>query len=574
MRSTFNVSGETHTEKSTKQISGAEYPLSKILSSDFEYAIPTYQRPYAWTDEEAAELFDDLHDFYQREREETYFLGSIVLIKNEGKPYAEVIDGQQRLTTLTILMAAIANKLEGDQKNQFFKYIWEPGNEFEGLAPKPRLALRERDRVFFETYVQSIRLDELVALDEANLDTEAKLNIKKNSRLICDRIDEKLGSPLDLCAFASFLVQRCFMVAVCTPTQQSAFRVFSVLNDRGLDLLPTDIIKADIIGRIAPNKQDEFTDKWEELEVNTGRDGFNDLFGHIRMIYAKTKAKRALLEEFKEHILKLSASPEYLIEKILAPYAEAYLIVKNKNYSSTENAEKINRLLAWLHRTYNSDWIPPAILFLSQKKGDSAYTLWFLEKLERLSAYLHICGKNINQRIERYSTVLSELWNDHSVNLKIREIELTEAEKLEMRTALDGNVYELTARRRNYLILRLDSFISDGGATYDSTILTIEHVLPQNVEVNGEWTKTWPEEDLRKKWVHRLANLVPLNRRRNSMAYNYDFTKKKEAYFGGRQNISSYAMTSQVLNENEWTPEVVSERQSRLLGVLQDEWDL
>lgn len=94
----------------TKKISGAEYPLAKIFSSDFDYIIPPYQRPYAWTPTQAGELFSDLYDFYTKEKDDTYFLGSIVLIKEEGKPQAEVIDGQQRLTTLTLLLAALTHR--------------------------------------------------------------------------------------------------------------------------------------------------------------------------------------------------------------------------------------------------------------------------------------------------------------------------------------------------------------------------------------------------------------------------------------------------------------------------------
>ena len=96
---------------STK-IKGAEYQLAKIFSSDFDYDIPSYQRPYAWTEEETDTLFEDLYDFYINEpSDENYFLGSIVLIKEDDKPHADVIDGQQRLTTLTILLAAITYKL-------------------------------------------------------------------------------------------------------------------------------------------------------------------------------------------------------------------------------------------------------------------------------------------------------------------------------------------------------------------------------------------------------------------------------------------------------------------------------
>lgn len=104
---------------STK-IKGAEYPLSKIFSSDFDYEIPSFQRPYAWTEEEAGDLFDDLYDFYVNEAEdEQYFLGSIVLVKEDDKPHSEVIDGQQRLTTLTILLAAITSRLSGEDRNDF-----------------------------------------------------------------------------------------------------------------------------------------------------------------------------------------------------------------------------------------------------------------------------------------------------------------------------------------------------------------------------------------------------------------------------------------------------------------------
>ena len=119
----------------SKKISGAEFPLAKIFSSDFEYLIPSYQRPYAWTTDQTSELFDDLYDFYRSEDEEGYFLGSIVLIKEEGSPKAEVIDGQQRLTTLTILLATIAAQLEGEDRSTLSQYSTEPGNKFAGLRP-------------------------------------------------------------------------------------------------------------------------------------------------------------------------------------------------------------------------------------------------------------------------------------------------------------------------------------------------------------------------------------------------------------------------------------------------------
>lgn len=389
-----------------------------------------------------------------------------------------------------------------------------------------------------------------------------------------DRLKSSFGGDKDkMEAFGSFIVCRCYMVAVSTPSQQSAFRVFSVLNSRGLDLLPTDIIKSDVIGRIASDRQDGYTQKWEDLEVQTGRNGFADLFGHIRMIHAKTKAKRALLAEFKEQVVA-NYGPEELVSTVIEPYAEAYLIAKNNQYLSASDAVEINGLLKWLNRIDNSDWLPVVILFLSQKKNEPQYVLWFLKKMERLAACMHICGKNVNQRIERYAEILKELQNPHSLQNPVSALELKPDEKNEMYSALDGKIYWMAARRRNYLILRLDSFLSDGAASYDASVLTIEHVLPQTVDSGSEWDRIWSDSLKREEWVHRLANLVPLTLKRNIQASNWDFSRKKSAYFGGKAGVSSYILTTQVLNTPDWTPAAVEQRQSALLGVLTDKWGL
>lgn len=81
----------------SSKITGKEYQLNKIFRKEFDYYIPAYHSPYAWTEEETETLFDDLLDFYQTEQVDNYFLGSIVLIKEDDKPHADVIDGQQRL---------------------------------------------------------------------------------------------------------------------------------------------------------------------------------------------------------------------------------------------------------------------------------------------------------------------------------------------------------------------------------------------------------------------------------------------------------------------------------------------
>ena len=561
---------------STK-ISGKEYQISQIFSSAFDFHIPSYQRPYAWGTEEASTLFEDLYGFYKSERsEENYFLGSTVLIKEEDKPRADVIDGQQRLTTLTILLSVLTTHFSQPEILSDYKsYLREPGRPSQGLAASPRLHLREKDQPFFEKYIQEFRLHELQGLDRASLPTESQRHILENAEIFEKKIHEKGLTEEDLLKFGSFILLRCFLVVVSTPTQKSAYRVFSVMNNRGLDLLPIDIIKADVIGKIDESQQETYTQKWEELEIDATRNGFNDVISHMRMIFIKAKAKKTVLEEFNESILP-RFNPANLIDDYLTPYTEAYCILKKKDFVATRNAGEVNNYLYWLNKIDNSDWMPTAIKFFAEKKDDSDYVLWFVKKLERLAAYLQITSQDVNHRIERYAKILTEMETNpsHSNEVKISSIELTQDEKQKFMNVLNGNVYEEMAKRRNYIILRLDSFVASAGASYDPAILTIEHVLPQTVDSESEWAITWPDEELRKNWVHKIGNLIPLPRKQNSAAQNFDFAKKKEKYFKTKNGVTPYALATQVLSESSWTLDVVKARQENLIELFKEKWEL
>ncbi len=562
----------------SNKITGKEYPLLKIFSSDFEYHIPAYQRPYAWTEEETGILFDDLSEFYKSEdaAKDNYFLGSIVLIKDDLDRNADVIDGQQRLTTLTILFAVLADAFTTeDFKISCKRYLQEAGDPLAGIKAQPRLFLRERDQSFFNSYIQNVRLDELDSIDAASLDTEAKVHIQKNCRVLREKLREEFTSEKDLLSFSQFLLNRCFLVAVYTPNQESAFRVFSVMNSRGLDLLPTDIIKSETIGKLPNEDQARYTSIWEEMENVTGREGFNEVFTHTRTIFAKERPKKNLLDEFRENVLK-KTEPKELIDTYLKPYSDAYFQLKNCAYTSTQHADEINDLLYWLNKTNNYDWMPPAIKFFAEHQNDSSYILWFVEKLERLASFLLCTAQDVNHRMDRYKWVLVEMDSNpcHSIQNPLKNIELTEWEKQAFMTALDGEIYTMPSLRRNYIIQRVDSFVSDGGATYNSKLFTIEHVLPQNPSEESEWLRIWSDGQQRKYWLNRIANLVPLTRQKNSAAQNYDFSIKKERYFQTKAGVASFALTTQVINYAEWTPDIVSSRQKEILGILREKWNL
>ena len=426
------------------KIHGAEYPIQKIFCDDFVFSIPLYQRPYAWEVEQAEALLDDLLSFLGDSDDSIdeinpYFLGSIVLIKPEGSPEAEVVDGQQRLTTLAILIAVLREVLPVERNpDRLTKFLYEEGDDFTGTKNRYRLTLRDRDAAFFQKYIQDRGgLKRLIELQDAVL-SDSQAHIRDNALVFLNRLRQV---PADRCfRLTQFIVAGCLLVVVSTPDFDSAYRIFSVLNDRGLDLSHTDILKSEIIGCIPEAQQEGYNKRWEDTEESLGRQAFQGIFSHIRMIYRKSKPQDSILKEFREYV-KPSDNPVHFIEEVLCPLAEAYGNIADANYQSIQNAEEINQLFKYLNRIDNSDWIPSAILYLSKYYHQPNQLLHFFQDLDRLASALMICRSNINERIKRYGHLLAAIEENKDLYADSSPLQLTEKECNRVVENLNGDIY-------------------------------------------------------------------------------------------------------------------------------------
>ncbi len=334
-----------------------------------------------------------------------YFLGSIVLIKQEANPEADVLDGQQRLTTITLLRSAIRKQMTEDNASELTRLIYQKGSEILGTADQFRLSLRERDRELFQTYVQRENgMAELLKLTEEL--PESHHHLRTNARMFAEQLC-KLPEQ-KLLRLAQFIVRRCYLVVVSTPGLDSAYRIFSVLNSRGLDLSATDILKSEIVGAVDVVQRDAYTRRWEDFEEDLGRDAFTDLFSHIRMVYRKAKPKGTLLREIREHVPELK-QPTVFLDKVLKPMARAYAEILGASYESASHAEAINSHLEWLNRLEFTDWMPPALAFMARHRQESARVLGFFKDLERLAYAMLIRKSGVNERIERFAKLTAEI---------------------------------------------------------------------------------------------------------------------------------------------------------------------
>jgi hypothetical protein len=152
-------------------------------------------------------------------------------------------------------------------------------------------------------------------------------------------------------------------------------------------------------------------------------------------------------------------------------------------------------------------------------------------------------------------------------------LQLAENERRNVRRALTEDIYTVT-RIRLPLLLRLDELLAGGSASYTHAVTSVEHVLPQTPAAGSQWMIDFPDEDVRDRWVHKLANLVLLTRRKNAQASNLDFAEKKARYFSTKAGVSNFALTSQVLSEPAWTLGTLARRQAEITGALEVLWRL
>ncbi|MCA0970653.1 DUF4357 domain-containing protein [Halobacillus litoralis] len=545
-----------------------ETALNKIFSDDYIFTMPTVQRPYSWSTDEVGELLDDLVDFINhyeiteksfQKISEPYFLGSIVLVKGEG-PEAQVLDGQQRLTTLTILLAVLRDYLSDEEIQSM---ILQKGKKLFGTKDTHRLQLRPKDNDFFKEYIQEKGSTTKLSAD-TSVSTDSQNHIAENTLYLYERLNELDEEVVQI--LPSVIANLCYLVVVSTGSFDSAFRIFTVLNDRGLDLMTSDILKAKVVGEIPDEKQEKYTAKWEEVEVTLGRSRFNKLFDHIRMIIQKRKGSANIKDEYEEIFQEISGAR--FIDDILIPYSEAYM--KIVDFRSHFNGDpEIVKVLSLLDRIDNSDWIPIAIYYMNHYNTNLKE---FLKELEVLAGTSMVLRKNFNWRMSRYAQILRTMSSDKEAFVPGSSLLVKKDDKKKLLDLLQGDVYtELKDSARRYVLLRLDSLLTEGQPYYDHKVITVEHILPQTPKEDSHWIEKFGEIE---EYVHKLGNLVLLTRRKNAQARNYEFDKKKKSYFQSKNGVTSFAITSQVIQEDDWTPDTLLKRQGKLISLLQNAWKL
>ena len=556
--------------------------LGHLLSDPFRFRIPSFQRPYSWTTKEAGQLLDDVTLALDEQAEESiggeceYFLGAMLL--NSAPPLAppaiygavpafvhDVVDGQQRLVTLTILLAVLRDLLaqtDGELPSGLREHI--ECARAPGQQRTYRLELRERERDFFKLHVQEPLAT--TTLPETDDLTEVEARILDVREHLLAELRER--SVQELARIASFIGQHCHVALISAASIDRAYRIFMVLNDRGRPLARNDILKAQILAQIDENARTPADVIWDRTDALLGAD-FEALFSHIRA--AELGPKSQIITGIRE-VISNAGGGRAFVEELLEPYGRAYHAVRHAQHTGSAHSPEIRKLLTYLGWLGGADWVPPALLWWRLNSADPEKLHAFLQALECLAYALRLLGIGADKRVARFRAVVQAIRRGTVMDDSRSPLQLGRDEQRNILHNL-RNLHVRSPLTCKLVLLRLNDELAGSQQSLSAGEFTVEHVLPQKPARNSIWREWFPVAEERERCTNSIGNLVLVRRRQNENARNRELSGKLEIYFGDPSTVVP-VVTSELNGITEWRPKHIVDREQRLLAIVRSVWRL
>lgn len=529
------------------------------------FIIPDYQRPYSWTSDQINTLFKDIWEFTCNEggtdKEGTYFLGSIVFYENKNGEQ-EIIDGQQRITSIFLLLRAIYTKLSKPKEkteeaknfiNKIEPLIWKT-NKLTGKVEYSSILLNSK--VISETENEVLKK----ILETGEVNEKLEDNYSKNYNQILELIEEKsVENALMIYQFIYALLNQVIILPITADSQETALTIFSTLNDRGLPLSDADIFKAKIYNHLqSKEEKKEFIEKWKELEENTQNisENIQKLFYYymfylralendrntttpgLRKYYSTNKFERLLENNVLDELKKILNIWEIIVNSIQ--------FIENESWSENKDILKVLNILT----SYpNEFWKYPVIVYYLKHKDKKDFEEKFLKFLRKL--YVELLKKYIE----------SPTINAVKSNILKLNAEITKSDKpvFDFKSLSEDEIKEkIKIPHRNAVRMLLKTLAYDIQDELLPEKWEIEHILPVKWENSYDLREN---EKIAKEKIEHLGNKTPFEKKLNIIATNNYFSKKKLSY-----SKSKIEMTKEIgkTKSDKWDLDDIVERDVRM----------
>lgn len=550
---------------------------------DMWFSIPAYQRPYVWGKDQVTDLLDDVVAAMRSSDTDEYFIGSLVIrpvetLDDTQKAYTEneLLDGQQRLTTLLLIFAALRDLTEDDDyRTTCADAIFMKGSKAKNIPERMRINFQIRDAAqdFLENLKKPGETKTLAAEDNEDIADISVRNMANTLFEIREFVEEQ---DVDVDALIGYFWQKVSLIYVSTEQLSDAIRLFNVLNNRGIPLRNSDILKSINLDVVSSEKEKaKYALMWEETENALG-DEFDRFLGHIRTMLVKEKARTGLLQEFEEKIYKpRTKKSSVLLEKGKATFdmvgrhrKHFETLFSNENFKPDFQHQLDNLIFIMSEGFPSTDWIPPMLMYFD--KFGFERLLEFLECLDNRFSSDWIQGYTPTERIEEMNDLLKKIETAETPDevFEYENLYLDEDEWDELLAVIDGKVYG--KRFARYLLLKLNYLNSSKSQKIYFSRMSIEHVLPQNPKEGSTWLSDFDDDD-RSVLTHQIGNLVIIGRAKNSSLSNADFPKKMDRYL--KSSLETIPHTLKVLNgKKAWAPDDITANQAAALSQLKDHY--
>jgi hypothetical protein len=551
----------------------------KLISNGLTYRIPRFQRDYSWTEEEWEDLWADIMGTIQPGGESAHYMGYLVLQSQDEKSY-DVIDGQQRLTTLMLVILAVLKNLQhliadNDQPECNRQRIEQIRHTYIGyldpvtLISRTKLTLNRNNDHYFQTY-----LVPLVHLPQRGF-RASEHSLRKAFEWFEKKVgDYVMNSGRDkgivLATLVETMSDRIFFTVISVTDELNAYRVFETLNARGVRLSSTDLLKNYLFSVLHrdsehPNEMNALEDRWEAMVTRLGSESFPDFlrihwisrrsFVRQSELFKTIRAKVSRREEVFELLREMDEDLDTYLA-LTAPEA-SHWPPELKGYAQNLRMFNVRQpfpLIIAAHRMFeDKDFL---LTLKSSVIISLRYNVIGCQPTHPQEQVYHAAAQKIsNGEMTTAADVLEELKGIYPNDDVFKG---AFSEKI-IRTTNSHNL-----RIVRYILCALEKQISGHDYEFDSDSFNVEHVLPQNPEFGWE-AFTDEEADA---MIYRLGNMTLLNAGTNKILGNSGFAVKKSAFAH-----SDFELTRKIAEDYaEWTPGRIAARQRSLARLATSVW--
>lgn len=552
--------------------------FNELIGNGKVFDVPRYQRDYAWEEEDWDDLWNDILGIPS---EQIHYMGYVVLQRTADARRHWIIDGQQRVTTLSILVLAVVGQLEAwiaqnidreanERRVAILKKSYLEVETAATLTPVSKLNLNRNNDAFYKDFVLLRRKP--IGLTKHK---PSERRLWGAFDFFAKKIKEQFGGDKNGEALATFLEttvgDKLVFSSITVGDDLNAYKVFETLNARGVKLSTGDLLKNYLLSLIAQNKSEHDIQaaerSWQRLNDTLQKEDLPTFVRHFWNSRYPLKTKTTLFKAIKDKVLSSALALKFLRE--LEDMSEVYAALNNPNiglWSPEEKAEVEELNLIGATQCYTV--ILAAFFQVRPSRPDD-----FLKVLKHLVVlnfrYTTICQLNTND-IERTLNKTAMGITDGRLS-KARDIfksydDVLYVEDERFHSSFVARSMDPGRNKKlvRYLLCKLEGYLGDRPCDWNNPEMTIEHILPENAA--DEWSEFATEAE-HEEYVSRLGNLTLLEPKKNRELGRASFSEKKAVY-----QESGYVMTQKVSECQEWTPNTIIRRQKDLANAAKTVW--